>query len=654
KNGHESHEKFESDQDLNKTAEFGHSGTNGGDLVEFGDKNSYQGFLFKWTNYLYGWQKRYVVLYNGKLSYSLNPNDPQCNFHGVVSLLNANLKVHCKDDLRFDITCHGTCYYFRAQTTEARKSWVNKILSEKDGSVQLLSSRHNSSVSSIGSASSLNSLASTNSKNGAQLPYMLDDLHQFKENMFQQVDSLQSYYDLIATFVRQPNEGANLNDDEDCSNLAYANPIPTSLIRNRAPAIVAKLDNSISPGFVVKRAIGHRHTRSTSFNALKYSMPLLDPKERNSLHAYLSAMKINLDNEISLFRTTTVAAMSTLSSCIESIENSESKSQAEISKVREMNTKLKAKLLQLSHELSKRQNMASPDAIEGPNLKLNEEEFYDAVETAMSLQEEIDILKTLPIKTAEIIENPYQNNMDLHVSEMLSLLKSRLSGDVAWKLSQNDLITKIYKKEMIVDGIVLDPYRVIHIYQGFTAKEVCRFFWDVKYRLQIDNTVDHVFVKATYGSNIVVVHQLHKHIWPATRRDSCFLSIINEVDDASLSDELYSLFGLEYGESNSYKPCGKPWIVANLSVDHPDVSATNCIRVDAKVGLLAQTFIRNSVENPSRTNYCTMINYTASVNPGGWLPISTVRALARRELPKFVKTLGDFSKLETSYLAIEL
>ena len=52
-----------------------------------------QGYLNKWTNYLYGWQKRWIVLKDGALSYYKTQNETGGGCRGAISLYKAYIKV---------------------------------------------------------------------------------------------------------------------------------------------------------------------------------------------------------------------------------------------------------------------------------------------------------------------------------------------------------------------------------------------------------------------------------------------------------------------------------------------------------------------------------------------------------------------------------
>ena len=52
-----------------------------------------KGVLSKWTNYLHGWQDRYIVLKEGTLSYFKSENDLAFGCRGAVSLSKASVTV---------------------------------------------------------------------------------------------------------------------------------------------------------------------------------------------------------------------------------------------------------------------------------------------------------------------------------------------------------------------------------------------------------------------------------------------------------------------------------------------------------------------------------------------------------------------------------
>ena len=54
---------------------------------------SYEGTLSKWTNYLHGWQSRFLVLRDGTLSYYKSEFDTGYGCRGSVSISKASVEV---------------------------------------------------------------------------------------------------------------------------------------------------------------------------------------------------------------------------------------------------------------------------------------------------------------------------------------------------------------------------------------------------------------------------------------------------------------------------------------------------------------------------------------------------------------------------------
>ena len=62
-----------------------------------------QGYLSKWTNYIHGWQDRWVVLSNGTLSYYKSEFDTAYGCRGSMSLVKATIQVSlafCRPDIK--------------------------------------------------------------------------------------------------------------------------------------------------------------------------------------------------------------------------------------------------------------------------------------------------------------------------------------------------------------------------------------------------------------------------------------------------------------------------------------------------------------------------------------------------------------------------
>ncbi|CAI8021088.1 Pleckstrin homology domain-containing family A member 8 [Geodia barretti] len=85
-----------------------------------------QGTLCKWTNYMSGWQQRWVVLDGSTLAYYLAATEVHQGCRGSFKVTSCDIHVHPTDHLRFDIVMPGgrQVLYLKASSTVERQQWV--------------------------------------------------------------------------------------------------------------------------------------------------------------------------------------------------------------------------------------------------------------------------------------------------------------------------------------------------------------------------------------------------------------------------------------------------------------------------------------------------------------------------------------------------
>lgn len=57
-------------------------------------------------------------------------------------------------------------------------------------------------------------------------------------------------------------------------------------------------------------------------------------------------------------------------------------------------------------------------------------------------------------------------------------------GKDAWQLFAEEGEMKMYKREEEVNGLVVDPLKACHFVHGFTAHEICNYFFKPEYRYE--------------------------------------------------------------------------------------------------------------------------------------------------------------------------
>uniref|UniRef100_A0A3Q4HES5 Pleckstrin homology domain-containing family A member 8 n=1 Tax=Neolamprologus brichardi TaxID=32507 RepID=A0A3Q4HES5_NEOBR len=84
-----------------------------------------EGMLYKWTNYISGWQPRWFVLHGGTLSYYDSQEDAWKGCKGSIKISVCEIQVHSSDSTRVDLTIPGEQYfYLRAINAAERQKWL--------------------------------------------------------------------------------------------------------------------------------------------------------------------------------------------------------------------------------------------------------------------------------------------------------------------------------------------------------------------------------------------------------------------------------------------------------------------------------------------------------------------------------------------------
>uniref|UniRef100_A0A7N8YGQ8 Ceramide transfer protein n=1 Tax=Mastacembelus armatus TaxID=205130 RepID=A0A7N8YGQ8_9TELE len=541
-----------SDEDLEPREECGHP-------VGIGE---FSGVLSKWTNYIHGWQDRWVVLKNNTLSYYKSQNETEYGCRGSLCLSKAVITPHEFDECRLDISVNDSVWYLRAQDPEHRHQWIDSIeLHRADSGYGSESSlRRHGSMLSLTSATSGYSATSTSSfKKGHSLREKLAEMETFRDILCRQVDTLQKYFDSCADAVSKDELQRDkiVEDDED--------------------------------DFPSTRTDGEfLHNNNGSKEKLFQS---LSPKGING---------IDFKGEAITFKATTAGILATLSHCIDLMVKREDSWQKRLDKMEKS-------------ELKKKSHFGGPDYEEGPNSLINEDEFFDAVEAALDRQDKIEE-QTHTEKTRTQRSSPVP------------------SGDIYSTISSHRFSEKVYRREVEENGIVLDPLKATHSVRGVTGHEVCHYFWDTTYRNDWETTIENFNVVETLSENAAIVYQLHKRVWPASQRDVLYLSSMRKILASNENDP-------------------DTWLVCNFSVDHDDAQPTNkCVRAKINIAMICQTLVSPPEGNKeiSRDNILCKITYVANVNPGGWAPASVLRAVAKREYPKFLKRFTSYVQEKTA------
>lgn len=533
------------------------------------DNYAWQGVLSKWTNYIHGWQARFIVLKGGTLTYYKSKNDTKLGCRGSISLFKATIKPHEFDECRFDVSVNDSVWYLRAATAEEKAQWVDILETYKAESGYCSENslkRHGSAVSL---ASNTLSTASTSSfKKTRGLREKLSELETFRDILCGQIDTLQSYFD-------------------EC-----AHP-----------------------------------TNSTETSGANSTPPV-------------NSRAIDFKGEAMTFKATTSGVLATLEHCLEMVRQNEDLWRKRLEREMERRRRLEENIKTLRSHGSRSTVHAGPDCEEGPHSTMNEDEFYDAMETGLDkMEEEVEYRHRLKKQHSVIVASSGSSSsasshylwpeIDRVTTEQLHYARMSVedSGGV-WQLFAEEGEMKMYRREEEVNGMVIDPLRACHVVKGVTGHEVCEYFFNPQYRLEWEATLETTTVLEKLADDTLLFLQVHKRIWPASQRDAVFWSHMRQFPDNQDQDN------------------PDIWVVVNNSVDIPDLPANTgkCVRLYLTVCLMCQTFVDPPKDGASvsRNDLTCKITYCSVVNPGGWAPPAVLRAVYKREYPKFLKRFTTY------------
>ncbi|MEQ2316231.1 hypothetical protein AMECASPLE_030519 [Ameca splendens] len=98
--------------------------------------DTHKGWLFKWTNYLKGYQRRWFVLSNGLLSYYRTQAEMAHTCRGTIPLAKAHIEVG--DTCHFVLTSEGRSYHLKATSEGECQRWVSALQQAKANATLLM------------------------------------------------------------------------------------------------------------------------------------------------------------------------------------------------------------------------------------------------------------------------------------------------------------------------------------------------------------------------------------------------------------------------------------------------------------------------------------------------------------------------------------
>ncbi|XP_015042404.1 ceramide transfer protein isoform X2 [Drosophila miranda] len=295
---------------------------------------------------------------------------------------------------------------------------------------------------------------------------------------------------------------------------------------------------------------------------------------------------------------------------------------------------------------------------EGPHSTLPEDEFFDAVETGLDkIEEDMQLRFKLKLQSQisqTLVNVPHEAvaegeeareefgtgaeakchtlwpEIDRVCKEQLHYAREGVGQDGnGWQIFADEGEIKMYKREEEVNGLVMDPLKAYHSVHGVTAREMCHYFFMPEFRNDWETTLEDCTILEKISADTLLFLQTHKRIWPASQRDAQFWSHMRKITD-----------NLEPGARDM-------WVVCNNSTEYAKQESKNgkCVRIFLTVILACQTHLPDDYvkgQPLNRKDLTCKITYCSVVNPGGWAPASALRAVYKREYPKFLKRFTGY------------
>ncbi|KAG5840329.1 hypothetical protein ANANG_G00187650 [Anguilla anguilla] len=111
--------------------------------------DTYKGWLFKWTNYLKGYQRRWFVLSNGLLSYYRTQAEMAHTCRGTINLATAHIDT--EDACNIVLSSGGRTYHLKAGSEVERQRWITALELAKAKAIRMMRDQ-SGAVAAVGSA----------------------------------------------------------------------------------------------------------------------------------------------------------------------------------------------------------------------------------------------------------------------------------------------------------------------------------------------------------------------------------------------------------------------------------------------------------------------------------------------------------------------
>ncbi|KAI5709510.1 hypothetical protein M8J76_006484 [Diaphorina citri] len=432
-----------------------------------------QGYLSKWTNYIHGWQNRWIVLTNGTLSYYKSDTEAAHGCRGAISLSRATIKAHELDLCRFDISVNDCVWCLRAETEEDKQNWVDVLEGFKVesgyGSENNLTNSNKPDEHYIQSSECTEVLLDDEEigQLRKELKLKLSELNTYKDILFNQVDKIQTFLDTAESPTKKV-DNVQLNQHAESNSDPIDFRTESILFKDTTREALTSLSQCLELINRGDEMWGKRHKDATSRQKTMEGA------------AYSSLMKTS------------------------HISNREEEN---------------------SNGTSILAEDEFYDAVESGSQ--NSEDLGSSRKSS--------IVSLIPAPSSATANHRLWPEIQKVVSDQIRYARMGL-GKGQWQLFAEEGEMKMYRREEEIKGMVMDPLKACHVVKGVTGHEMCHYFFRPEYRNDWETTLEKMTVAETISEDTIIFWQIHKSIWPVTQRDAVFWSHMTQVPDPSDRD----------------------------------------------------------------------------------------------------------------------
>ncbi|GMS99067.1 hypothetical protein PENTCL1PPCAC_21242 [Pristionchus entomophagus] len=543
-------------------------------------KRSIGGVLYKWTNYVSGWQPRYFEISNHTLVYYKSKAEKSAGCRGSIALKSAMIELtddfgKCEFSLRVNA---DIVWYLKADSAMMRERWHRRLTADSDSDYSSKGHSRTPSAASSNYSNQLQHSPSGDGKREALISERLLELGSYRELCASQMAEIERELQELSSSSEAPIARVKLLTIK-ATHIAMLSNVDRILQLTAEQTEMVQVHQKPPVALTaVKREDGKApSTPTSSFSTAPATVP--SPAHSNGVTSDDEDMWHDADEE-----------------------SEEKMIDGESFSANDLSLASNSSLAQRSEE---------------------EKENQPAI-----------VDRHLPFGCFDLVEFSSDHSLADEVHKLTeSQLDYALKGahdPTMWTLFASDGEMKMYKREIEQDGLPVDPLKALHSVKGVSALEFMHYFFDARYKMGWDHTLEDARIVEKIAEDLVVMHQKHKTVWPAAPRESLFWSHLRRVDDR---------------RSEGAHDC---YVVCNKDIKRADVplGSSSAVRVGLTVSMICETFVDNPNNLPlsqlPRSAFTCKVIYVSSVHPGGWVPTSALRHVYKREYPKFLRTFTAF------------